>query len=73
MVTLEDLNMTYVSAESNEEIEGGAILECSRSWTKEQLENWLSGFDFDMIECVQDWLKSAAHIADGMYLKVWVD
>ena len=73
MATLNDLNMQYVSAESNEEIEGGAVLECSRSWSKEQLENWLPDFDFDMIETVKAWLESDAHIAEGMYLKAWID
>jgi len=73
MATLEDLNMQYVSAESNEEIEGGAILVCSRSWTIVQLEKWLPDFDFYMIEEVKAWLESDAHIAEDMYLKVWVD
>ena len=73
MATLEDLNMKYVSAESNEEINGGAVLECSRSWTKEQLKEWLPDFDFDMIEYVKLWLESDAHIAEGIYLKVWID
>lgn len=73
MATLEDLNMTYVSAESNEEIKRGAVLECSRSWTKEQLKNWLPDFDIHMIKSVKEWLESDAHIAEGMYLKVWID
>ena len=73
MATLNDLNMQYISAEDNEEIEGGAILECSRTWTIEQLQNWLPNFDFDMIETIKDWLADNACIAEGLFLKVWID
>lgn len=34
MTTLNDLNMRYINAENNDFIDGGAILECSRSWNK---------------------------------------
>jgi len=74
MATLNDLNMQYVDDnEHNEEIEGGAILVCSRSWSVSQLMDWLPSYDIDMIEAVKDWLANDAEISEGQYLKVWVD
>lgn len=65
--------MQYVSAEENETIEGGAILHCSHSWSIDQLSGWLDGYDYDMLTMVKKWLACDAHIAEGMFLKVWVD
>lgn len=65
--------MKYVSETDNEEITNGAILNCSRSWTKEQLESWLPDFDFDMIGEVKMWLENDACIAEGLSLKIWID
>lgn len=78
MATLNDLNMEYVSVEedeasANEEIEGGAILKCSRSWSASQLQDWLPAYDFDMIQSVKKWIEDNSAIAEGIYLKVWVD
>jgi hypothetical protein len=75
MADLNDLNMQYVDSneDGNEEITGGAILECSYSWSKEQLDKWLPDYDFDMIESVKNWLEDDAQIAEGQYLKVWLD
>ena len=78
MATLNDLNIQYVNvvedeAIANEEIEGGAILKCSKSWTIAQLQDWLPAYDFDMIESVKTWLADDAQIAEGQSLKVWVD
>ena len=75
MANLNNLNMQYVgvNVDGNEEIEGGAILECSQTWTTAQLKQWLSGYDFDMIESVKNWLEDDAQIAEGCYLKVWTD
>lgn len=78
MATLNDLNMQYINvveneASANEEIEGGAILKCSKSWTIAQLQDWLKSYDFEMLESVKNWLSDDAQIAEGQYLKVWVD
>lgn len=75
MKTLNDLNMKYVegSEDRNEVIKGGAILKCATHWEREQLMEWLPDYDFDMIESVNDWLKNPAEIAEGGYLKVWLD
>lgn len=73
MKTLNDLNMQYVDADENEQIEGGAILQCSKLWTKEKLQEWLPDYDFDMIQTVQQWLSDNAYIAEGLYFKVWLD
>lgn len=75
MKTLNNLNMKYVNKneDGNEIIEGGAILKCDYNWEKEELINWLPDYDFDMIESVNIWLKNPAEIAEGQYLKVWVD
>lgn len=73
-MNLDDLNMKYVAKQDfNEEIDGGAILECARSWTNEQLRDWLPQYDSDMIDSVQGWLNNESEIAEGQYLKVWVD
>ena len=69
---LDSLNMKYVSADQNDYFDGGAILECGH-WDKDQLESYLSGYDLDMIEAVQDWVSGEAYIAEGLYLKVWVE
>ena len=73
MKTLNDLNMKYVCGTDNEEITGGAILNCSRFWTKEQLKNWLPDFDQSMIGEVKMWLENDACIAEGLSLKIWID
>ena len=69
---LENLNMQYVASnEYNEQIENGAILECSKSWTINSLQTWLPDCDFDTLESVKNWLSGESYIAEGMYLKVW--
>ena len=75
MTILENLNMKFVNAndEGNEEIDGGAILRCSNSWTVEKLGEWLADYDFEMLEAVKDWLSDPSQIAEGQFLKVWVD
>jgi hypothetical protein len=74
MKTLNDLNMKYVDVNpfGNEEIEGGAVLKCSHAWPMSLLE-LLPSYDLDMLETVQGWLANEAMIAEGQYLKVWVD
>lgn len=73
MITLDDINMKYVTADMNEELYNGAVLECSVSWPLAELHDWLPELDIDSLDTVQDWLYSEPHIAEGMYLKVWVD
>ena len=75
MVNLNDLNMQYVdiNEDGNEIIKGGAILKCSFSWSKDKLTEWLPTYNFEMIESIKGWLENEAQIAEGQYLKVWVD
>jgi len=73
MATLNDLNMQYVNAIANEEIDGGAILECSRTWSIEKITQWLPNYDYDMLWSVEKWLSDDAQIAEGQYLKVWIN
>lgn len=70
--TLDNLNMRYIVADSNEETETGAILKCSHSWTISQLQDYLAGYDFDMLQSVKDWLANDSEIAEGGYLEVWI-
>lgn len=72
-LNLDSLNMTYVVADCNEDFDGVAVLECSNSWTMDQLTSWLPMYDFDMLKSVKSWLGSTPHIAEGAYLKVWID
>ena len=71
--TLSDLNMRYMSHEGNEEIDRGAILECSSTWTLEQLDKWLTDYAYDMLESVRKWLSDSSQISEGSYLAVWWD
>ena len=75
--TLDNLNMRYINVDedgssSNEETETGAILKCSRSWTVAQLQDYLAGYDYDMLQSVKQWLANDAEIAEGGYLEVWI-
>lgn len=75
--TLDNLNMRYINlggegCSSNEETDTGAILKCSHSWTILQLQPYLSGYDYDMLESVKDWLANDSEIAEGGYLEVWI-
>ena len=71
--TLSDLNMKYMNHDGNEEIDRGAILECSSTWTLNQLSRWLTDYDQEMLESVKQWLSDESQISEVGYLAVWWD
>lgn len=85
-ITLDEINMDYVSDENYPNLSFGeyamawdgqeAVLKCSTGlpceWTRAEIREWLPTFDYDAVATVKHWLASEAHIADGMCLRVWI-
>lgn len=68
----EQLNMEYTSKE-NDNVN---IFPCGNSWTVSQLQEMdydiFKDADYKTLKMVVNWLKSPAHVAEGLNLKVWL-
>lgn len=73
MITLDELNMSYVTEETHQFSGGVAVIPCDRGWTVEEISNWVPDLEIDALHSVKNWLSSEPYIAEGMNLKVWVD
>lgn len=66
----EQLNIEYTSKE-NDNVN---IFPCDNYWTVSQLQDYdiFKDADYETLEMVVNWLKSPAHVAEGLNLKIWL-
>lgn len=62
-----NLNIQFTSEESDNE----RILLASRSWTKENVEEYLEIYDVDCLEMIINYLHDDAAIQEGLNVEIW--